>query len=374
MDTFSRDELRTLLNENAALSVSMFLPTHRSAAESRQDQIALKNLLREAREQLVARGLREAAASRFLAPAHELEVNSAFWRAPSDGLAIFLTENAMRQYRVPLTLPSLVFTGQRFYIKPLLPLLESDNVFYILAFSQNELRLLRATRYQVSEMDVGDCPRSVDEALRGEELTKQLQYRTFNSGGQQVTIYHGQGARVDAKKDLIRRYLHRVDLALRPLLGNERAPLVLAADESLFPIYREVNTYPHLAAEGIAGNPEGINPEDLHKSALQIVEPEFQREREEAVARFERLAGTALTSSDLPHIVRAAYQGRVAVLFVPNEQEQWGIFDPDSDTVTVHQERQPADDGLIDLAAFYTLKFNGTTYAGESPLAAIFRY
>jgi hypothetical protein len=71
MDMFSRDELRTLLNENAALSVSMFLPTHRSAAESRQDQIALKNLLREAREQLVARGLREAAASKSIAPSGE---------------------------------------------------------------------------------------------------------------------------------------------------------------------------------------------------------------------------------------------------------------------------------------------------------------
>jgi hypothetical protein len=374
MDTFSRDELRTLLNESTALSISIYMPTHRSVAESRQDQITLKTLLREAQEQLLARGLHETAVTQFLAPARELEGNSAFWRERSDGLAIFLTETTAHQYHVPLNLPRLVFAGHRFYVKPLLPLLDSDYEFFILAFSQNALRLLRATRYHAIEMDTGDCPRSLDDALRGEESAKQLQYHTFASGGgQHVTFYHGQGARVDTKKDKIRRYLRRVDLALRSLLRNAKAPLVLAADDNLFPLYREVNTYPNLMAEGIAGNPEGMSLEDLHKSAIKIVEPEFRQEREEAVAHFKRLAGTALASSDLPRIVRAAYQGRVAVLFVPNGQEQWGTFDPDADTVTLHQEREAGDDGLIDLAAFYTLKFSGMTYAAESPLAAIFR-
>src|SRR5438067_703693 len=73
---------------------------------------------------------------------------------------------------------------------------------------------------------------------------------------------------------------------------NEQAPLVLAADTVLQPIYREVNTYPHLLAEGIKGSPERLSAQELHGRAWDLVRPHFDEEREKIAARYRDLVGS----------------------------------------------------------------------------------
>jgi hypothetical protein len=50
------------------------------------------------------------------------------------------------------------------HVKPLLPFLASDGVFYILALSQNQLRLLAGTRHTVDEIDLENVPETLSEA------------------------------------------------------------------------------------------------------------------------------------------------------------------------------------------------------------------
>jgi hypothetical protein len=58
-----------------------------------------------------------------------------------------------------------------------------------------------------------------------------------------------------------------------------------------------------------------------------------------------------------------------------------GAFDPDADTVAIHDQAEPGDLDLLDLAAAETLLKGGAVYAVEpdqvpdqAALAAIFRY
>lgn len=92
--------------------------------------------------------------------------------------------------------------------------------------------------------------------------------------------------------------------------------MVLAAVEHLAPIYRKANTYPQLIDEVLAGSPEGLSPHELHARAWPIVKPVFLRAQREAVARYDRLAGTGLTSQDPQDIGRAAEDGRIETLFI----------------------------------------------------------
>lgn len=66
---------------------------------------------------------------------------------------------------------------------PLLPLLSGDGRFYILALSQNELRLLQATRYSVSEVDLEGVPESLSTALRYDVPEESLQWHTSGRAG-----------------------------------------------------------------------------------------------------------------------------------------------------------------------------------------------
>ena len=385
MDLLSREELEALVGEHGGACASIFLPTHRAGAETRQDPIRLKNLLGEARERFLAVGLRSAEADEVLEPARELLADEVFWRYQGDGLALFLSRDHFRSYRLPLRFEELAVVAARYHVKPLLPLLAGDGRFYVLALSQNEVRLLGASRLSVDEIELGDdVPGSLAEALKFDDPEKQLQFHTGTRGGVRggrAAVFHGHDANDDSK-DGILRYFRQIDRGLRDLLRGREAPLVLAGVDYLLPIYREANTYPGLLEEGVTGNPEELRAEELHERAWEIVEPHFSGAQREAVARYAELAGTGRTSADLREIVPAAYYGRVETLFLASGVRRWGAFAPDTGEVDLHDEPEAGDGDLLDFAAVRTILNGGAVYAREEPgrvpgggaAAAVFRY
>jgi hypothetical protein len=95
------------------------------------------------------------------------------------------------------------------------------------------------------------------------------------------------------------------------MLQVDRAPLVLAGARHLQVLYRAVNTYPRLLLAGIDGNPEQIDPEQLHRQAWIRAEPELQRGRSAAIKRYLDLRGTGLTVDNAEEAHRAAVEGQV---------------------------------------------------------------
>jgi hypothetical protein len=111
------------------------------------------------------------------------------------------------------------------------------------------------------------------------------------------------------------------------------------------------------------------------------VQPHFQLAQQGAADQYRQLVGTGRASGDISAIVTAAYDGRIATLFVAITVQQWGIFRSESREVEVHQEAAAGDEDLLDVAATYTLLRRGTVYAvapeylpDATPAAAILRY
>ena len=191
----------------------------------------------------------------------------------------------------------------------------------------------------------------------------------------------GHGAEIDDTKDNLLKYFRLIDRGLHDLLRDERAPLILAGVEYLFPIYREANTYPRLIEEGIPWNPQGISAEALHRSALKIGSPYFQKAEQDAVAQYRQSSGTGLTSADLREIIPAAIHGRVGILFVASGRQQWGTFDGESGAVEIHPKMGAASEDLLEVAAIQTFLNGGTLFIlppekmpDTGDLAAVFRY
>ncbi len=380
MDLLPRGELEKLVEERGGPCVSIFLPTHRSGTETQQDPIRLKNLLGEAREDLLTKGLRSTEVNQLLEPARELLADDVFWRHQSDGLAVFLSRDDFRFYRLPLRFKELAVVADRYHVKPVLPLLTGDGQFYVLALSQNEVRLLRATRHSIGKIELVDVPESLADALKHDDPEKQLQFHSGTSGGRggRAAVFHGH--EIDLK-DAILRYLRQVDRGVREVLKGSQALLVLVGVGYLLPIYREASTYPQLVEEGVTGNPEGLSEEEVHREAWAVVRPHFLKARWEAVARYEQLAGTGQTSNDLREVVPAAYYGRVEVLFAAAGARRWGAFDPSTGETRLHKERDFGDGDLLDFAAVQTLLNKGTVYIlnskdmpGGAAVASVLRY
>jgi hypothetical protein len=382
MDIITKEELRTFLIRYPGWCVSLFMPTHRRGRETEQDPIRFRNLLREVEERLLDKGLRFPDVREILKPVERLVQEPGFWRHQSDGLAVFCTAEEFRYYRLPLPFEELVVISDRFHRRPLLPFFASDGHFYILALSQNQVRLLAGTRYTVDEIDLESMPTSMAEALQYERFEKQLQSHSGTSSGTggRSTMFHGQDIG-DEAKDRILRWFHMIDDGLPNLLTGRQSPLVLAGVEYLFPLYKEANSYPYLLEEGIPGNPEELTPEELHAQAWPLVQPTFVQAREKAVAQYSQWVGTGQTTADVKEAVLAAHHGQVDILFVAVGIQVWGNFDPSTDTVHMHQDPEPGDEDLLDLAAIQSTLNGGTVYAVEpeqmpdhASLAAVLRY
>ncbi len=281
MDRFVEDDLKNLMEieKRGTPCVSMYMPAGPAAEGGRLNPIRFKNLLARAAEDLERRKMRTPNIAQILAPARKLVDDALLRQGWDGGLAVFLAGSIMRTFRLSLGVPELVVTGERFHLKPLLPLLQAGGRFYVLGLSRNDIRLIEGTRTAVREINVDAACAAVDRALSGGGREKLLQFHTGTppSPAKRPAIYHGQGGGVDSIKDEVIRFFRAVNRETRALLGPGHAPLVLAGVEFLFPLYHEVNTYPCLLEEGIPGSPEDLDAIELRDRALDLTEPFFRR-------------------------------------------------------------------------------------------------
>ncbi|MEZ4736193.1 MAG: hypothetical protein R3E79_54600 [Caldilineaceae bacterium] len=364
--------------------------------ETQQGPIRLKNLLNQAEEQLVTLGQRTPDIKDLLTPAYALTRHNQFWQYQSDGLTLLLAPDMMATYRLPLQFREMVQVNERFYLKPLIPMVTGDGSFYLLTLTQGGVRLLQGSRYSIAEVELGeDIPKSLAEALRYDEFQSQLQLHVASrpstgGGGRGAAVFHGHGASEDDAnmKDNIVRFFRQLDNGVRDLLQtSEQPPLVLAGIEYLRGLYRQVNQYGGLVEGGVEQDPEALSLDELHQRAWAVVEPIFTAERQEALDAYKHLAGTKdeRAAQTIEEIAPAAYFQRVDTFFMPNAMTNdlaiWGTFNPGNNKVSIHQERQSGDEDLIDFAAVHTLVNGGDVFITDgmglpegAMVAAIMRY
>jgi hypothetical protein len=374
MDTICTNDIKMLLQSGAGMHVSMVMPTHHKGGVDQQDLIRYKNLLRSAEEKLVLKGLRPAEARLMLKPAESLLTDSLFWRQQGDGLALFLESNRYFYYRLPLVLEAEVEVGPRFFIRPLISLLGKCGLFYILAVSQNENRLLQCSLNGTVRLNNPDIPASMAEVLQLENTPEpSIRFHassTAGNAGSGAAIQSAASSKANIDKDHILQYFEQLNRGVLKALKLEQSALVLAGVDYLHPIYRKVNTYPHLLAEGITGNPDVTGDAALREQAWPIVNSYFDKDRLAALAEYRQAAGTGVTVDRKEEVVTASGEGRTRFLFIAEGIQYRGQITPET-----------GEEDLIDYAVYQTLKHAGAVYVlkpedmpGKAGLLALLRY
>ncbi|MEZ4736177.1 MAG: hypothetical protein R3E79_54510 [Caldilineaceae bacterium] len=390
LERFEKGEIETLLTVYEGPCLSFFLPTAAASGHGMPAApLMLRNLLDQASAQLAAQGMAKPAIAQLLQPVIAMAApNRELWRYQRNGVAIFVAPDLCLTYHVPLTLPELVVVDRRFYIRPLLPMIDGDDLFYLLALSQNLVRLFQGTRYQMTELALSDTPTSLAEVLRYDEAEQSLQRHSASSDaalGQRPAIFHGQG--VAGNETIVHNQLLRffqfVERTVTSRLTRTHAPLLLAGVDADQGIYRQVNHYPDLFVKGIPGNYDQATPEMLHKPAWAMTISYFQGAYDRALDRYRQLAGKGdgHTVTEIKNVVLAAVYHQVDTIFTVPTSQIWGRFIAEGHQVVVHKEAEPGDEELINLAVVHTLQSNGAAYlvAPEqmpeiTDVAAILRY
>lgn len=366
-DIPTRAQIDRLLTSRHPASVSIYLPTDPSSPGN-AERIGLKNLAAEA-----ARQLREGEPARGDVEAIEEELDDllddeAFWRLQARSLAIFATPEAVTTFRLPNNLVALVEVSDRFHLKPLFRSVTFPQVAFVLAVAQGSVRLLElGPELEATEVNVADLPSDVASAVGKASITdRSPSGRIQGSEGQRVRM---------------RQYARQVDQALRSVLAGLDVPLILAGAPPLESIYRSVNTYPHLADTGIAGNPETISNHDLAAKARTVLDEIYAAELRRIRSHFELRSSQGRAATDIVEVARAATFGAVDTVLVDIDEVIPGFIDEASGAVTFEDGDDAVSYGVVDEIARRVWLTGGCVLAvrrddipGEGSVAAILRY
>src|SRR5262245_58770939 len=312
-DIPTRAQVEQLLAARDPWSVSIYLPTD-PASSGDAERIELKNLAREALAQLADAGAAKAHVAAIYEELTDLGDDEEFWRHKARSLALFLTPTSTTTFRLANNLTSAVEVSDRFHLKPLLRAVTFPHTAFVLALSQNGVRLLEiAPELKPEVIQVPDLPKDVASAVGKSSIRDRAPTGKI------------QGS--EGQKTRMRQYARQIDQALRPLLNGLDVPLIVAAAEPIDSIYRSVNTYPHLLAASLPGNPDTETDAELTDRARALLDELYATELRAVHETYARLASQRRASSDIADVARAATYGLVDTVLVDIDETVPGSVD-----------------------------------------------
>ena len=325
MMILNKNDIQDLYKLATGICVSIYIPTHREgeAVNQNVDKLHLKNCLQEVDKELSNYEMNELERGKFLKKVWRLADNNNFWRHQSDGLAIFIGKELFKYYELPLRFKEDWTVSNKFYLKPLIPMLTGDGRFFVLAFNRKLVKMFECTRYSISEVYIADLvPKDMENALRYDNPKSQLQFKT-GQGIHDGATFHGHGAGKDNTDVHIKTYCRLIDKGLMKMLHDEDSPLLLITEDRLASAYKSVNSYTNLLESVVNKNPNALDTMHIHELAWEEVESYFLETKKSAIEEYEENKHMDKTLNKMREIISAGKNGRIGkLLIVENGGEQ----------------------------------------------------
>lgn len=363
VDIPSRAEIETLTKVRSSAALSIYLPTSPLTQETHHDRLVFKNQIRDGLEKLESSGVGSDDMKAIGEALEEIEDDEDFWRFQARSLAVLVTPGKTVTFRLPHALNARVEASDRFFVKPLIRAITTPQSAYVLALSQNGVRLVEVTGdLPAVEIKVDGLPKDAASAAgKASILGREPKNRLQGGEGQKVRLG---------------MFCREIDRALRVVLAGSELPLILAAVQPLDAIFRSINSYPHLVGESIGGNSDETTDSDLAQASRAILDKVHDEELKGLHELFGQRSNEGRTTTDVAHAARAATFGAISTLIVDIDDEETG---------TVHEDGSieigSGSHGLLDQIAALALN-SGARVLGErredipggGSFAAILRY
>ena len=329
-------------------------------------QTALRSALSDSLRELAEAGTAASVRSAISEHVEALLSDRLFWATGARSLAIFVTPDDLRVFRLMNRLPFAHSTGDRFDVGPMIRAVTFDHTGYALAVAEGDVRLLRLTSDATSHrVELEDLPEDAADALTRDPATGR-----FNRHRADGTL----GPKVEQ-----RRYASIVQEAVLAAIAEDRAPLVLAATSDLDPAYREVNSYDGLLEKGIHMNPASLDDAALAAHARAVIDEHQSAKLADWRETFGTRQANGRASSQLSDIAQAAWSGQVEHLLFDLDCADEGTID-EYGRITHAADASAKTYRIVDEIAAQVLRTGGVVRAvraddlpDDSPAAATFR-
>jgi hypothetical protein len=373
------ETLKDLIQCQDSPCISIYMSTKAvHKGEFKKLEIEFKNLLQKVEEKLKADwGFKEREINKLLEPAFKLASDSNFWQQQKEGLAVFISSENFRVFKLSVDTYDNSHVSYNFNLKQLISEIHDSQEYYLLALSSNYNRLYRVNRNDIEALDLEELPLNIKEFLNLDDEAAE-KYQSINTAGGSP-VFHGQGAAGDDDNEDLMHYLKEIDRVINTKLKDKKNHLIVAADDSLFSLYKNINSYQGLLDEHLSGNAKQMNNKELREKSWEIIEGHIHDYLEKIKERYMEIKSSDKSSDDLEEIVEAAHYGKVDTLVLNKLVEKSGIFVEDENKIKLMENTKDYD--LYNYAAVETIKNGGFVYSiekeelpEETDILAIFRY
>ena len=370
--------VQQVLNHQQAPCASLYLDTHRTQPERRDDPTRYRNLVRELRDSLSS-AYSPAMIAEFIAPFEHLERNEEFWNSRTEGIIVFRSPDMFLRYHVDRPVGDLAVVAETFHVKPLLKLLQTTDRYHLLSLTRDAAHFYIGDRDHIEEVELGpDAPMTMEKAL-GTELTER-QFTRSNSGGTERSVGHtttSDEVALDTEK-----FFRVVDrTVLERATRNENLPVILCGVTELVGEFRRIKRNPNVLADAIVSHPSSLDRREMTKRAWSIIEPLAKQRSLNLIDLYRSAAARWMGLDDIVQVAHAAVEGRIDTLLVEDQREVPGKIDPVTGDITFDDMSQPDIDDVLDDLAVLVMRMKGTVHvlpAQAMPtatgVAAILRY
>lgn len=358
--------------------LSLYLPTHRTQPERRDDYTRFHQLVRELTNSL-KNGFGQAEIDMLMAPFHDIDRDEKFWNQRRAGIAMFRAPGVFITQHLDRSVPELAIVADTFHVKPLFRLLQTAEDYFVLCITKETAQLFVGNRDGLEPVPVRGSEVLSIENILGTELTMRG-FAIANSGGMRRFV--GYTTTSDEVELDTQRFYRAVDrILLDEVSAIDELPLVVAGLTEQCVVYQSVSKNPRLVEDFINVNPLRLTLRDLTQRTWQVMEPHV---REKSNALLEAYVEAAAHNGGIEgvfNIAHAAAEGRIQTLFVEDNRQVPGKIDEQTGNVVFDDLAQPDINDVLDDIARIVLKKGGTVIVlpthympTSTGAAAILRY
>jgi len=361
---FTKNTFEELAAIRDSYCISIYLPLQkRGKGHAVETGVTnLKNCLKEVYTILVDYGYDKSTINSYLEPIRNLVDHMNFWGNTSKGLAIFLNRNNGIQYFIsPLTFEIKTYVADHFYLIPLLPLFNSDGIYYLLQLSRDQAKLYEGSRDYFRDIQLKNITGTQLEFTGYHAKQKELEYETGHVMYPPESFPGQEEGKEGEKKDL-HSFFQKINQVVNKRLPHKKAPLILVCDDELFPIYMKINSYSNIWETNLSSDPEFKGKEQLHRESWGLLQNYFDRSKRQKRAEFILKFHSAKTSYHISEIIQAAVNGRIDTLFVQKYTDVFGTFNSKKGCLILDSKKEMRNLSLANFAAIFTSLQGGNVY------------
>jgi hypothetical protein len=319
-----RQQLEKLVTEKNGPCVTISLNTHRTRPDNAKDGILLKNLLKDARERVIADyGKRPAAA--LLEKIAALE--DGFDHSQNlDSLHIFLSKETREIIRTAWPVnQDAVHISDNFAVRPLIKAYNRSENYLIMLLSQSGVSLYEVLNDSVTSeiteagFPFGETPHYLTESVRRSD-SKQMD-------------------------NMVREFLNKVDKSFVKVHNQTGLSCVVISTPDNFSRLMQVADKPAAYLGHAPVNYNQVKPHTIAAQGYEIIQALQQKRRLEAIEEMKEAIAQAKVITELQDVYRAALDGRGELLIVHQDYAQAVVME---DERTFSLADKPSGPGVID--------------------------